>query len=97
MTTAFKTYLTVLVLAVEVSQHLGVILSIFSVWLLVRDGEVVQDLAHLRFETHVDHAIGFVHDYVRTLAQYQVSVLQNVVQTTRGGNHDLSQHSTRKI
>ena len=82
-------YLAELVLAVEVLQHLGIILSILRVWLLVGHWQVVQDLPHLGLKAHVDHAIGLVHHHVGALIQNQVAVLQHVDQSTRRGNDNL--------
>lgn len=60
-------YLAELVLAVEVLQHFGIILSILRVWLLIGHRQVIKDLPHLGLKAHVDHTIGLIHHHIGAL------------------------------
>ena len=56
---------------------------------------LANDLANLRLETHVQHAVGLVHDKVSDTTKVRLARLEHVDKTTRGGNHDL--HTTLEI
>ena len=47
------------------------------------------DLADLRLESHVEHAVGFVHHQIRHATQVRHAGLQKVQQAPRRGDHDL--------
>ena len=66
------------VFRVEVGHQLRLVFSVVVVGLLVGDGHVVEDLLNVRFETHVNHTIGFVQYDVGALRQHQVTILQHV-------------------
>lgn len=51
--------------------------------------DLLQDLADLGFETHVEHAVSLVHDEVGDAAEVGLASVNHVDQTTRGGNADL--------
>jgi len=59
--------LAVAVFAAEMLGHHHRIFGVIGVGFLVVDGEGVEDLVDGFFEAEVDHAVGFVHDYVATL------------------------------
>jgi hypothetical protein len=46
--------------------------------------------AHLRFETHVDHAVGFVQHDVVALLQNSIPPLQAIQHAAGGRDHDLA-------
>ncbi len=51
--------------------------------------DLLQDLADLGLETHVEHAIGLVHDKVSDTAEVGLASVYHVDQTTGGGDADL--------
>ena len=53
------------------------------------------DLADLRLETHVKHAVGLVENQVGNTAKVGLSSLQHVDETSRGGNAHLN--TARKV
>ena len=57
--------------------------------------DLADNLANLRLETHVKHAVGLVHDKVSDTTKVRLARLEHVDKTTRGGNHDL--HTTLEI
>lgn len=83
-------YLSVLVFShLQVHLHFLWVLCLVRVWFLIGHRDVLQDLLDVRLEAHVYHAVSLVQYHVGTAAQDQVSVLQHVYQTTRGGYHYL--------
>lgn len=86
----YRSHLSVLVFArFKVHHHLLWIFCLICVWLLIGHGDVLQNLLHVRLETHVNHPVSFVQDHVRAAAQHKVAILQHVDQTTRSGDHNL--------
>lgn len=51
--------------------------------------DAAQDLLDLWLETHVQHSVCLIQDQVRDLAQLDLTRLQEVIQASWGGNHDL--------
>ena len=50
---------------------------------------LANDLANLRFETHVEHAISFIENQVGYTTKVSLSHLEHIDQTSRSGNADL--------
>lgn len=81
-------YLSVFVLREEILHELCLIFCIVSVRFEIRDRNELEDLGDVRFEAHVKHAIGLVHDDVAALIKRDVAVLKDVHQATgRRDNH----------
>lgn len=78
----------------KVHHHLLWVLRLLCVWFLVGHWDVLQNLLDVRLEAHVNHTIGLVEDHVGAAAQDQVTVLQDVNQTTGGGDHNLLERKT---
>lgn len=51
--------------------------------------DLIYNFADLWFKAHVQHAVGLVQHQVGATPQIGLSCLQEVNQTTRGGNADL--------
>lgn len=47
-----------------------------------------ENLLDLRFESHVQHPVGFVHDEVGNTTQVGLSRLEHIDQSSRSGNND---------
>lgn len=85
-----QTYLSVFIFPwFKVHHHLIGVLRLLCVRLLIGHWDELQDLLDVGFEAHVDHTIGLVKDHICAATQDQVSVVQHVYQTTRGGYHNL--------
>ena len=51
--------------------------------------DLADNLANLRLETHVQHAVSFVHDKIRNPAQVGFLRLEHVDQSAGGRDHNL--------
>jgi hypothetical protein len=60
-------YLSEFILGIEIGHQLLLVFSVVVVRLLICDWHVFQNLLHVGFETHVNHAISFVQHNVRAL------------------------------
>ena len=50
---------------------------------------LLDNLSDLRLETHVQHAVGFIHDEICASPEVSLAGLQQVNETTRGGDDNL--------
>lgn len=83
-------------LRIEIGHKFLLVFCIIVVRFLIRHGHMFQNLLHVGFKTHVNHTICFVQHDVRALWQYQISVFQNVDQTTRCCDDDLCENKICK-
>lgn len=77
----------------KVGQHLLRVLSLICVWLLVADRHVLQDLLDIWLKAHVNHPICLIQNHIGTAAQYKVTVLQHINQTSWGSDDNLTAHA----
>ena len=59
--------------------------------------DLFDDLADLWLKTHVQHSVSFIQNQVGGSAQVGAVGLQEVNQTTRGGNADLRTCNTNQV
>lgn len=57
--------------------------------------DLAYDLTDLGLETHIQHAISFVHDEISDATKVGLASLEHVDETTRSGNNNL--HTTLKV